>query len=146
MKILTTREQIAKAINFKNDLAVLELDVANTYTLQGEIVGSNGCNVRIDFGNEYYSKAELQYWKDTKRLTITRGPVILTNDFGYSDIKEMLEYRNAPVIKNGCKILLVVYNSKRRIALSPVEFEVDNLSKMSDTVILKEAEWIEQVE
>lgn len=36
MKTLRTREEIARAINFKNDLAVLEIDVANVIEMCDE--------------------------------------------------------------------------------------------------------------
>lgn len=147
MKTLRTREEIAKAINFKNDLAVVEIDVSNEIELCDEVVGYQGCKVRMDFGKDYYFTGRLNYWKDTKKLSISADCVCLSNSFTYDDIKTMLENRNAPIIKNGCKMLIVCYNSKTGMVLSPVEVDVDGLRPfVTGMTIMNNADWIETLE
>jgi hypothetical protein len=146
-KFLSERTQMAKAINFKNDYAILELDVANVIESCDEVAGYRGCKVRMDFGDEFYFTGKINYWKDTKKLTLSADSTCLHADFGYEDVKEMLENRNAPIIKNGQKAILVAYNSKTRKALSPMVFEIDGLRKfVTGITLLENIDFIEQLE
>ena len=72
-QFLKERTQIATALNFKNDYAVLELDVAKVITLGGEVCGYEGCKIRMDFGDNYYHTGKINYWKDTKQLPQSHG-------------------------------------------------------------------------
>lgn len=146
-KVLRERTEIAKAMNFKNDYTVIEMDVANEIKFGDEVVGYRGCLVNQDFGDEYYHKAQLNYFKDEKKLVISSTGACVSASFGFSDIKEMLEYRNAPVIKNGGKVIFVAYNSKTRQTLQPVVFEVSGLKKfVTGCSILDDASFIEALE
>lgn len=146
-QFLKERTQIATAINFKNDYAVLELDVANVIEMCDEVVGYRGCKVRMDFGDEYYHTGTINYFKDEKKLSISSDAGCLHSGFGYSDIEEMLANRKAPVIKNGQKAILVVYNSKTRQAYSPMVFEIEGLKKfVTGITLLEDISYIEQLE
>lgn len=147
MKTYKTREEIAKAINFKNDLVVITIDVADTIVIGEQVCGYKGCLVNQDFGGEFYFEGHINYLKDTKKVSVDYYGTMLSASFGFHDIMNMIARRNAPVIKNGCKALLVCYNSKTEKCLSPVEFEINGLRKfVSGVSILDNADWIEQLE
>lgn len=146
-RFLSERTEIATAINFKNDYAVLEIDVANVIEMCGQVVGYRGCKVRQDFGNEFYYTGTINYWKDEKKLSVSSDNACIKSGFGYRDIKEMLENRNAPIIKNGQKAILVAYNSKTGKVLSPMVFEIEGLQRfVTGITLLDDISFIEQLE
>ena len=141
MRYLTDRTDIAKAINLDENLVVLEIDVANEIILGGDMVcGYRGCLAKKPRG-QYYVRGKIEYFKDTKFLRFSENCVCLSNSFGYRDVKEMLEYRKAPMLTKGCRCLLVAYNSKTGQVLSPIEFEYDG-----NDILFRNAEWLEQLE
>ena len=147
MKTYNTRTDIAKAMNFKNDLVLITIDVADTIEIGGEICGYRGCIVRQDFGDNFYCEAQINYFKDTKAVCVSNYGTMLSASFSYNDIMNMITIRNAPIIKNGCKVLLACYNSKTNKFLTPVEFEVNGLRKfVSGINILDNADFIESLE
>lgn len=119
MKTLTERTEIAPAINFKK-YPVVTIDVSKR-----DDYGIVGCPVCIDAGlfrsgEPHYVKATCRVYRDEQKLTFTSGCVGLSADFGYRDIEEMLEYANVPIIRPDAEMLVVIIDSAKRIAYSPV--------------------------
>lgn len=119
MKVLTERTKIASAINFKK-YPVVTIDVSKR-----DDYGIVGCPVCVDAGlfrtgEPHYVRATCRVYRDEQKLTFSRGCVGLSADFGYRDIEEMLEYANAPIIQKDSEMLVVIIDSVKRIAYSPV--------------------------
>lgn len=119
MKTLTERTENAPAINFKK-YPVVTIDVSKR-----DDYGIVGCPVCIDAGlfrsgEPHYVKATCRVYRDEQKLTFTSGCVGLSADFGYRDIEEMLEYANVPIIRPDAEMLVVIIDSAKRIAYSPV--------------------------
>lgn len=122
MKALTDRTQIAKALNY-GKYPVLEFDFGieeNIYRCGEDIIGFKGSKVRIPwtYQNEtHYEKSQMNWFNDEQVLSIGNGGCCLTASFGYKDIEEMLEYTNAPILDKAQKFVLVLRNSKTRLAV-----------------------------
>lgn len=119
MKRLTERTEIATAINFKK-YPVVTIDVSKR-----DDYGIVGCPVCVDAGffrtgEPHYVRATCRVYSDEQKLTFSSGCVGLSADFGYRDIEEMLEYANAPIIRKDSEMLVVIIDSAKRIAYSPV--------------------------
>lgn len=116
MKLLTQRTEIAQAINFKQ-YPVVRINVEDH-----DDYGVRGTKVCIDNGifrdgNPYYLRATIRTYNDEKGFHITQGGSMLKSSFGYSDIEEMLEWANAPIIKADQEILLVLDSPSVRNAV-----------------------------
>ena len=115
---INDRTAVAKAINF-GDYPIITIDIADA-----DEYGLVGCKVRIDngtfsSGERYYVDATIRSYRDEKYLTTSARPCCLKADYGYSDVREMLEWAKAPVIKPDQDVLLVIYNSKLMCAYHP---------------------------
>ncbi len=112
---IMNRTEIAKAINF-GEYPVLTIDLADR-----DEYGLVGCKVRIDngyfkSGERYFVNATLRVYSDEKYLTLSGENVYLKASYGYSDVKRMLEWANAPVIKPDQEVLIVITDSKNKCA------------------------------
>lgn len=119
MKRLTERTEIASAINFRK-YPVIKIDIAkrNEYGIEGtKVLIDNGT---FRSGEPYYIKATLTAYRDEKTLTFHAGATCLHASFTYSDMEEMLEYSNAPIVKADQDILICLINSETREAYAPV--------------------------
>lgn len=129
MKQLTERTEIAKAINF-GKYQVLTIDLADEIVMCGEVVGYNGCNVRVKHttrtGEELLIHCQLKYWVKEQKITFSNGGACLKAGFGYSDLMEMVEFANAPILDKNQEFVLVVYNSKIKKALAPMILKTSN--------------------
>lgn len=114
MKKLTGRAEIAKAINF-GKYPVIKIDLADR-----DEYGVKGTKVNIDFGGEYFIRAEIRSYNDTKYLTTNQGSTTLKANLGYGDYIQMLEYANAPTIKADQEIVIVMINSEKKEVYAPV--------------------------
>jgi len=140
---ITDRTAVAKAINF-GDYPVLTIDLA-----ERDEYGLVGCKVRIDngtfrTGEKYFVRATVRAYSDEKYLTTTGGSVCLKASYGYSDVKEMLEWTKAPIIKANQEVAVVITDSRLKCAfdmyiiktgsvirphcVTPLEFEKLDLS------------------
>lgn len=119
MKFITERTEIATTINF-HKMPVVKMDLANKteYGIRSEKVLIDNGTFRD--GNPYYIKSDIRVYEDEKRFTFHSGCTALTDSFGYSDIVEMLEYANAPIIKADSDFVLVVIDSEKKIAMKPI--------------------------
>ena len=111
------RTNVAKAVNF-NEYPVLTIDLADT-----DEYGLVGCKCRIDngsfrSGDKYFVKATLRAWKDEKILSLSGHNVCLHASYTYSDVAEMIEWANAPIIKADQDIAVVVHDSGKKEAYS----------------------------
>ena len=119
MKRLTDRTEIASAINFRK-YPVVTIDLADV-----DEYGIKGAKVLIDngffkSGEPYYIKAKLRAYSDEKVLQFSQGAEVLSASFTYSDMEEILEYSNAPIIKADQDILICPINSAIREAYAPI--------------------------
>lgn len=118
MKTLKDRREIANEINVKRTTAVrIDLADADKYGIKSQkVVIDNGT---FRDGTPYLVKAEIRAYCDEMKFTFSGFCTCLSNRFGYSDIEEMIEYANAPVIKPDSDVVLVIVNSKKREAYAP---------------------------
>lgn len=119
MRFITERTEIARTINF-HEMPVVKMDLAKKteYGLVSEKVNIDNGTFRD--GTPYYIHSDIRIYRDEKKLTFHRGCTCLTDSFGYSDIVEMLETANAPIIKADSDFCLVVIDSEKRTALMPI--------------------------
>lgn len=138
MKTITNRTEIAKALNF-GKYPVLVIDKANTITLGDEVCGYRGSKVRVAWnyqGETYYSQCELNWYGDTKKLSITQGCVCISNSFGSSDILEMVEYANAPILDRDMEFVLIVKDSRSGSVAYPILMRTSNYKNLNCTSVL----------
>lgn len=115
MKFLTDRHDIAKAINFKQYPVIrINLEDKDEYGIKGTKVCID--NGKFRDGSPYYLHATIRSYYGESGLHITQGGACLHASFGYSDIKEMLEWANAPIIKPDQDILVVMDMPSIRMA------------------------------
>lgn len=122
MKILQERTEIAKAINF-GKYPVIVIDQSNVIEMGGEIVGYRGGKVRVPWdyhGETMYLEAQVNYWKDDNKLVIGCSGSVIKNGFSYSDLIEMAEYANAPILDKNQEFVLIVHNSLTNVAYNPM--------------------------
>lgn len=113
MKFLTDRTEIARAINGrKMPVVTMDLSEADEYGLKSEPVVIDNGTFRDGFPYMVHSKIRL--YTDEKKFTFSSGCVGIHDSFGYTDVMDMLEYRNAPVIKADSDFILVIKNPADR--------------------------------
>lgn len=119
MKFITERTEIAQTINF-HKMPVVKMDLANKteYGIRSEKVLIDNGTFRD--GNPYYIKSDLRVYEDSAKFEFSNKCGCLTDSFGYSDIAEMLEFANAPIIKADSDFCLVIIDSEKRTALKPI--------------------------
>ena len=119
MKKLTTRTEIAQAINFKQYPTItIDLSKRDDYGIAGApVVIDNG---KFSSGEPYYIHATLRAYNDEKNLTFSAGSSYLSDSFSYSDMEEILTYANAPVVKPDQEILICLIDSEKRQAYNPL--------------------------
>lgn len=116
MRYLKDRKDIA---SFIHTYPTILFDVSKR-----DDYGFKGTKVRIDYhakdGRFLPIRADIRVYKDTGCVEICGRAVCLSDSFGYSDLIEMAEFENAPLIKPDSNIVLVVYDSILGQAWSPV--------------------------
>lgn len=141
---ITDRTAVAKTINF-GDYPVLTIDLADR-----DEYGLVGCKVKIDngtfrTGEKYFVHATIRVYRDEQYLTATGRSLCLKASYGYTDVKEMLEWAVAPIIKPNQEVAVVITDSRLKCAydmyiiktgsrisphcITPMEFEKLDLSK-----------------
>lgn len=125
MKVLKERTKIARTINFhKMPVVTLDLAKKSEYGIQSEPVLIDAGFFKT--GEPFYIYSSLEAYSDEKSFKFKQGATCLKASFGYSDIEEMLKYRNAPIVEVDQDFLLVVIDSKKRIACYPVVLHTGN--------------------
>ena len=119
MKRLTDRTEIASSINFRK-YPVVTIDLAEI-----DDYGIKGAKVLIDngffrSGEPYYIQATLRAYNDERALSFHQYARGLSARFTYSDMKEILDYSNAPIIKADQDILVCPINSSIGEAYAPI--------------------------
>lgn len=115
MKLITERSEIAQAINY-HKMPVITIDIA-----EADEYGLKSCHVLIDAGkfddgNPHYVEAEVRAFSDESEFCFHFGSVAcLKASFGYEDISEMLEWRNAPIVKPDEDVILMIHDSEKKI-------------------------------
>lgn len=118
MKTLKDKREIANEINVKRTTTVrIDLADADEYGLKSQkVLIDNGT---FNNGHPYLIKAEIVAYYDQMKFTFSRFCTCLSDSFGYSDIEEMAELANAPIVKTDSDVVLVFVNSKKREAYAP---------------------------
>lgn len=119
MRTITERAEIAKAIN-GHTMPVITIDLADAdeYGLKSQkVLIDNGT---YSDGFPYYIRSELRAYSDERKLKFSHGVVGLSASFTYHDMKEMLEYRNAPVVKPDEDVVIAIINSNDKTAYAPI--------------------------
>lgn len=119
MRTIKERTEIATTINF-HKMPCIKIDLANAdeYGLVSEkVLIDNG---KFRDGNPYYIHSEIRAYSDESKFKFSQGATGLSSSFGYSDIQEMLDYRNAPIVKADEDVLIVIIDSKTRTAYAPM--------------------------
>lgn len=119
MKFLNERTEIATAIN-GHKMPVITIDLANAddYGLKSEKVLIDNGFFRDGF--PYYIHAELRAYADETKFKFSSGCVGISNSFSYYDMKEMLEYRNAPIVKADEDIIIAIIDSNKKQMYKPI--------------------------
>lgn len=124
MKTLTERTEIAKAINgHKMPVITIDLADADEYGLKSQKVLIDNGTFRDGF--PYYIRSEIRAYADETKFKFSQGASILKADFTYYDITEMLEYRNAPIVKKDEDVIIVIINSKEKFSYKPIILHTD---------------------
>jgi hypothetical protein len=119
MKLLTERTEIATAINgHKMPVITIDLADADTYGLKSQKVLIDNGTFRDGF--PYYLKCEVRAYADEKKFKFSQGGVGLSASFTYYDMKEMLDYRNAPIVKPDEDVIIAIINSKKKDFFAPM--------------------------
>ena len=111
MRTLTERTEIAQAIN-GHKMPVITIDLADSdeYGLVSQkVLIDNGT---YDDGFPYYIRSEVNAYRDEKKFRFKQGPVGISSSFTYYDMREMLEYRNAPIVKPDEDVIVAFIDSK----------------------------------
>lgn len=115
MKTIISREEFAKAVNF-GEHPVLTIDMSQEakYGCLYE-----GCKVRVDFGNfrtgeRNLGRGDLLYNAKENKFEIASYGICLSARFCYEDAMEQVEYGQAPIIKEGDEVVIILHNSKER--------------------------------
>lgn len=119
MRTLTERTEIARAIN-EHKMPVISIDLADAdeYGLVSQkVLIDNGT---FDDGFPYYIRSEVRAYRDDRKFKFKQGPVGISASFSYSDMKEMLDYRNAPIVKPDEDVILAFIDSKNGVAYCPI--------------------------
>lgn len=119
MRILNERTEIAKTIN-GHEMPVITIDLADS-----DEFGLVSKNVLIDNGVygdgfPYYIKSEVRAYSDESKFKFSQGCFGLSAEFTYSDMVEILEYRNAPIVKADEDVIIAIIDSKERVAYAPM--------------------------
>lgn len=119
MRALRERIEIAKAINgHKMPVIVIDLADADKYGLKSkEVLIDNGT---FSDGFPYYIRTELRAYRDEDKFKFSSGGTCISASFGYSDIKEMLDYRNAPIVKTDEDVIVSIIDSNKKKAYYPI--------------------------
>ncbi len=110
MKLLKDRREIAKAVNFhKMPVIIIDLADADEYGLVSKpVVIDNG---KFKDGLPYFIKARVRAFRDENRFKFHSGGACIHASFTYSDLKEMLDFANAPIVKTDSDVVVSVIDS-----------------------------------
>lgn len=119
MKLLKERTEIAEAINFhRMPVVIIDLKDADEYGLISKpVVIDNG---KFRDGLPYYINARVRAYRDENRFEFHAGADCLHASFSYYDLKEMLDYANAPIVKTDSDVVISVIDSANKRAYPPM--------------------------
>jgi hypothetical protein len=119
MKLITERKAIARTIN-GHKLPVITIDLADAdeYGLKSQKVLIDNGTFRDGF--PYYLHTELRAYADERKFKFSQGGTCLKASFGYYDMVEMLEYRNAPIVKADSDVIVCIIDSRTKLAYNPM--------------------------
>lgn len=125
MKALKERTEIAMAINgHKMPVITIDLADADDYGLKSEKVLIDNGTFRDGF--PYYIRAELRAYADETKFKFSSYGSCISSSFSYYDIKKMLEYKNAPIIKVDEDVIIAIIDSKKKQAYYPIVLHTGN--------------------
>ena len=119
MKALRERTEIAEAINgHKMSVITIDLADADEYGLKSEkVLIDNGT---FKDGFPFYIHSEVRAYSDEGKFKFHQGGTCISSSFTYYDIKEMLEYRNAPIVKADEDVIIAIIDSRKNQAYAPI--------------------------
>lgn len=123
-RLLTDRTDIARTINFRK-MPIIKIDLADRrvmfdndgYIVSQPVLIDAGY---FDSGEPYYLRADIRAYSDEPYFRFHQGGICLKNSFTYEDMKEILDYANAPIVKADEDILVCVVDSEKRDVYSPM--------------------------
>lgn len=135
MRYITERTQIAEYIN-GHKMPVITVDLADS-----DEYGLKSSKVLIDNGHfrdgfPYYIHSEIRAYSDDTKFKFSQGCIGLTKDFTYSDMVEMLEYRNAPIVKADEDVIIAIIDSSKKIAYAPMILHTNKFIDANCTIPL----------
>lgn len=117
MKILTERTEIAKAMNFgKYPILRINMEDHAGFDTTEYCVGEK---VRVAYESrrygEMYTRGEIYIEKG--KVAISGNATCIHSDFGYSDVMEMAEWSNTPIVRAGQEVVVVHYYPSSKICI-----------------------------
>jgi len=110
-KILTNRQEIAKAINF-GKYPVLTLDIYNHGGFDDSAY-SIGCDVRVAYNTSRHGVLHTNghLFVENGKFAISGSGACIKSGFGLADVEKMAHWANTPVVKAD-DVVVVVMTSK----------------------------------
>lgn len=111
MKLVHDRSEIAYALN-SGKFPVLTIDME--HEMEGYAGCYSGCKVNVVPKSErlardhVWTRGTLKFFGDSKKLEVMPESVCLSSHYGYSDVMRSVEFANAPLIKEGDIVTLVI--------------------------------------
>ena len=115
MKTIVSREEFAKAVNF-GEHPVVTIDL-NQEAFMDTIY--HGCKVKVDFGHHrtgerFLVRGEMLYNIKENKFEVAQYGICISARFCYEDAMRHVEYAQAPIIKDGDEVVIVLHDSKER--------------------------------
>ena len=119
MRVLKERTEIAININgHKNPVITIDLADTDDYGLKSQKVLIDNGTFRDGF--PYYIHSEVRAFSDEDKFKFKQYGTGISSSFTYYDMKEMLEYRNAPIIKADEDVIIAIIDTNRKEAYPPI--------------------------
>lgn len=107
MKMLTNREEIAKVLNF-NNYPVLTINREDHQGFKNTDF-AKGCEIRCEHQNSRYgtrfTRGYLYYQEG--QYEISSCGIMITNEFGASQVLEMAKWANTPIVKANQEVVII---------------------------------------
>lgn len=120
MRLITERTEIAITINCRK-MPVIQIDFADAD--EYGLVSKPVCiyhEFRFHGNKPHLIKAKLRAFCDEDKFKFSAGAIGIHSGFGYTDVKEMLDYNNSPIIHADEDVVIAMYDSKNKKAYAPM--------------------------
>ena len=109
MKLLKERTEIAKAMNFgKYPVLRINLEDHAGFDTTDYCVGEK---VRVAYESKRYGEMHTRgkIYIEKGKVAISSNSTCVHSDFGYTDVMEMAEWANTPVVRAGQEVVVIMY-------------------------------------